>query len=103
MIGKFKIQPLRDWVLIKEDVAQEKPEAGIVISDTINSNQKSQKGIILATGKGKKDKPLIVKVGDLVLFERESGTEVSMEGVKMFIIKESNIFGIIRPANLEVI
>ncbi len=103
MIGKFKIQPLRDWVLIKVDVAQEKSKAGIVISDTINSNQKSQKGIVLAIGKGKKDEPMIVKVGDLVLFGKESGTEVSMGGITMFIIKESNIFGIIQPVNLEVI
>ncbi|WP_299606239.1 hypothetical protein [uncultured Aquimarina sp.] len=43
MIDKFKIQPLRDWVLIKVDVAQEQSKTGIVISDTINNNQKSQK------------------------------------------------------------
>ncbi|GAA4273163.1 co-chaperone GroES [Aquimarina gracilis] len=103
MIGKFKIQLLMDWVLIKVDVAEEKSEEGIVISDTINSNQKSQKGIILAIGKGKKDEPMIVKVGDLVLFGKDSGTEVSMEGITFFFIKESNIFGIIRPVNLEVI
>ncbi|TPN88081.1 co-chaperone GroES [Aquimarina algicola] len=102
-MDKFKIQPLRDWVLIKVDVAEEKSEEGIVISDTINGNQKFQKGIILAIGNGKKDKPMIVKVGNLVLFGKDSATEVSMEGIAMFIIKESNIFGIIRSVNLEVI
>lgn len=103
MIGKFKIQPLLDWVLIKVEMLERKAEEGIIISDTINSNQKSQKGRVLAVGKGKKDEPMVVKVGDFVLFGKDSGTEVSLEGITMYIIKESNIFGIIRSVNLEVI
>ncbi|WP_366141456.1 hypothetical protein [uncultured Aquimarina sp.] len=45
----------------------------------------------------------MVNVGDLVLFGEDSVTEVCIEGIIMYIIKESNIFGIIRPVSLEVI
>ncbi len=98
---KFKIQPLTDWVLIKVDIAEEESEGGIIIPDTVK--EKPQKGIILAVGKGRKDEPMTVRIGDLVLYGKDMGTEITMDGIDGLIIKESNIFGIIQPVSLELI
>ncbi|GAA0710966.1 co-chaperone GroES [Aquimarina litoralis] len=98
---KFKIQPLSDRVLVKADIAEEKSKGGIIIPDT--AKEKSQKGIVLAVGKGKKDEPMTVKIGDAVLYDKYSGTEITVEGIDALIMKESDIFGIIRPVRLELI
>ncbi|WP_368668123.1 co-chaperone GroES [Aquimarina sp. RZ0] len=60
-----------------------------------SAKEKPQKKIILAVGKGKKDEPMTVKVGDTVLYGKHSGTEITFEGIDAIIIKESNIFCII--------
>ncbi|GAA4275750.1 co-chaperone GroES [Aquimarina mytili] len=99
---KFKIQPLADGVLVKADIAEEKSKGGIIIPDS--AKEKPQKGIILAVGKGKKDEPMTVKVGDTVLYGKYSGTEITIEGIDALIMKESDIFGIIQPTTtLELI
>ncbi len=98
---KYKIQPLSDWVFIKVAIAEEKSREGIIIPDT--AKEKPQKGIILAIGKGKKDDPMTVKVGDTVLYGKYSGTEITIEGIHALIMKESDIFGIIQPTTLELI
>ncbi len=96
---KSKIQPLADRVLVKVDIAEEKSKGGIIIPDT--AKEKPQKGVVLAVGKGKKDEPMTVKVGDAVLYEKYSGTEITIEGIDALIMKESDIFGIIRAVSLE--
>lgn len=98
---KFKIQPLADRVLVKANIAEEKSKGGIIIPDT--AKEKPQKGVVLAVGNGKKDEPMTVKVGDAVLYGKYSGTEITIEGIDALIMKESDIFGIIRPVSLELI
>ncbi|MBP2834237.1 co-chaperone GroES [Aquimarina sp. U1-2] len=98
---KFKIQPLADRVLVKADIAEEKSKGGIIIPDT--AKETPQKGIVLAVGKGKKDEPMTVKIGDAVLYGKYSGTEITVEGIDVLIMKESDIFGIIRAISLELI
>ncbi|WP_298547639.1 co-chaperone GroES [uncultured Aquimarina sp.] len=99
---KFKIQPLADRVLVKADIAEEKSKGGIIIPDT--AKEKPQKGIVLAVGKGKKDEPMTVKIGDAVLYGKYSGTEITVEGIDALIMKESDIFGIVQStATLELI
>jgi chaperonin GroES len=91
---KLKIQPLGNRVLVKADTAEEKSKGGIFIPDT--AKEKPMKGTVLAVGKGKKDEPMTVKVGDLVLYGKYSGTEITVEGTEALIMKESDIFGIIK-------
>ncbi|KZS42983.1 molecular chaperone GroES [Aquimarina aggregata] len=98
---KFKIQPLADGVLVKADIAKEKSRGGIIIPDA--AKEKPQKGIILAVGKGKKDEPMTVKVGDTVLYGKYSGNQVTIQGIDALIMKESDIFGIIQPNTLKLI
>jgi chaperonin GroES len=91
---KVKLQPLADRVLVQADIAEEKTKGGIFIPDT--AKESPQRGTVLAVGKGKKDEPMIVKVGDAVLYGKYSGTEINHEGVEALFMKQSDIFGIIQ-------
>ena len=63
---KLNIKPLADRVLVEPIEAETKTASGIIIPD--NAKEKPQKGKIMAVGKGTKDNPMTVKVGDLVLY-----------------------------------
>lgn len=90
MSTKFK--PLADRVLIESAPAELKTASGIFIPDT--AKEKPLKGTVIAAGKGKKDEPMTVKVGDTVLYGQYSGTEIKMDGNTYLIMKESDIYGI---------
>lgn len=94
---KFKILPLTNRVLVQVDNAQDKSKEGIYIPDTAKGSP--QRGTILAVGNGKKNRPMTVKVGDIVLYGKYSGSRITVEGVEALIMKESDIFGIIQLAN----
>jgi chaperonin GroES len=85
--------PMKDRVLVEPAQAEEKTAGGIIIPDT--AKEKPQKGKVLAVGKGKKDEPMTVKVGDTVLYGKYSGTEVVIEGKTYLIMKEDDIYMII--------
>lgn len=87
------IQPLADRVLIEASVSEEKTASGIIIPDT--AKEKPQNGTVVAVGKGKKDEPMTVKVGDKVLYGKYSGTDVEFNGKKYLIMKESDILAIL--------
>lgn len=89
----LKIKPLADRVIVEPAAAEEKTAGGIIIPDT--AKEKPQKGIVMAVGNGKKDEPLTVKKGDVVLYGKYSGTEVSIEGKDYLIMKESDIYAIV--------
>lgn len=92
-MGKLKIQPLADRVIVEAAPAEEKTASGIIIPDT--AKEKPQKGKVVAAGKGKKNEPLTVKVGDEVLYGKYSGTELNYEGKDYLIMREADIFAII--------
>ena len=92
-MGKVKLQPLEDRVLVKPADAEEKTTSGIIIPDT--AKEKPQKGTVVAVGKGKKDEPMTVKDGDTVLYGKYSGTEITMDGEEYLIMRESDILAII--------
>ena len=93
----MKFRPLHDRVLIKVLDSEEKTSGGIIIPDT--AKEKPQEGEIVAVGPGAmndtgKLAPMDVKVGDIVLFGKWSGTEVKIDGKEYSIMKESDIMGI---------
>ncbi|MCF8235262.1 MAG: co-chaperone GroES [Bacteroidales bacterium] len=92
-MGKLNIKPLADRVLIEPSQAEEKTSGGIIIPDT--AKEKPQKGTVVAVGPGKKDEPLTVKEGDVVLYGKYAGTEITIEGNDYLIMKESDIVAII--------
>ena len=89
----MKIQPLADRVLVRPAEAEQKTASGIIIPDT--AKEKPQRGEVLAVGKGAKDHEMTVKVGDQVLYGKYSGTEIEIDGEKLMIMKESDIYAII--------
>lgn len=91
--SKVNIQPLADRVIVESAPAEEKTAGGIIIPDT--AKEKPQRGKVLAVGSGKKDEPMTVKVGDMVLYGKYAGTEVQVDGKDYLIMRESDIFAII--------
>ena len=93
----MKFRPLHDRVLIKVLDSEEKTKGGIIIPDT--AKEKPQEGEVVAVGPGAKNEdgkvaPMDVKIGDIVLFGKWSGTEVKIDGKEYSIMKESDIMGI---------
>ena len=91
---KIKLTPLADKVIVQQAEAETKTASGIIIPDT--AQEKPQKGNIVAVGKGTKEHPITVKVGDLVLYGKYAGTEFKFEGEDFLIMKESDILAIIK-------
>ena len=92
-MAKINFKPLADRVLVEPTAAEEKTASGIIIPDT--AKEKPQKGKIISVGNGTKDEKLTVKVGDIVLYGKFSGTEINIDGTDYLIMKESDIFGIV--------
>ena len=92
-MANVNIQPLADRVLVEPAQAEEKTASGLIIPDT--AKEKPQRGQIIAVGKGKKDEPMTVKVGDTVLYGKYSGTEITVETKEYLIMRESDIFAIL--------
>ena len=87
------IKTLADRVLIEPQEAQTKTASGIFIPDT--AKEKPQQGKVVAAGPGKKDEPMEVKPGDVVLYGKYAGTEVTVEDKKYLIVKQSDILAIL--------
>ena len=92
-MGKLKIKPLADRVLIEPAEAETTTVSGIIIPDT--AQEKPQKGIVVAVGNGTKDHEMSVKIGDQVLYGKYSGTELKFEGTDFLMMRESDLLAII--------
>jgi len=86
-MSNIKVKPLADRVLIEPMEAEEKTTSGIYIPDT--AKEKPQKGTIIAVGAGTKDVNMEVKVGDVVLYGKYAGTEITIDGKDYLIMKQS--------------
>ncbi len=94
----MKFRPLHDRVLVKRVEQDQKTAGGIIIPDT--AQEKPMEGEIIAVGSGtRRDDgalvPLDVEAGDKVLFGKWSGTEVTVDGDELLIMKESDLLGVI--------
>ena len=92
------VKPLADRVLVEALEAAEKTSGGLYIPD--NAKEKPQKGRIIAAGPGKASDTgsivkMEVKVGDIILYGKYSGTEVTVDGKEYLIMRESDILAII--------
>ncbi len=92
-MGKVKIKPLADRVLVQPSDADQTTSGGIIIPDT--AKEKPQKGTVVAVGPGKPDEPMTVKAGDTVLYGKYAGTELNVEGGDYLIMRESDVFAIL--------
>ncbi len=95
----MNLTPLHDRIIVKAAKAEEITKGGIIIPDT--AKEKPMQGEIVAVGNGKiteegKVMPLQVKPGDKVLYGKYAGTEVSVDGEDYLIMRESDIFAIVK-------
>ena len=87
------IKPLGARVVIKKMEAEEKTEAGLLLSGS--AKEKPQQAEVLAVGPGTKDEPMELKVGDIVVFARYGGSELKYKGTEYTIINQKDILATI--------
>jgi chaperonin GroES len=95
----MNLKPLADRVIVRPLEAEEKTAGGLYIPDT--AKEKPQQGEVVAVGPGKAgdDGKIIameVKAGDKVLYGKYSGTEVTVQGEDYLIMRENDIFAIVK-------
>ena len=92
-------KPLGDRIVVRPLDAQEKTKSGLVLPDTAKEKPQEAKVIAVGTGRLLDDgtvKPLEVKNGDRVLYGKYSGTEVSVEGDEVLILREEDVLAVIQ-------
>ena len=93
-----KFRPLHDRVVVRRLKGEEKTAGGIIIPET--AKEKPMEGEVISVGAGARNEQgqivaLDVKAGDRVLFGKWSGTEVTIDGEELLIMKESDIMGVV--------
>lgn len=90
---KQKIQPLEDRVVVRPSEANEEMRGGLYIPDT--AKEKPTQGEVIAVGPGRFEKgervPVDIKVGDKVLYGKYSGTQITLDGEEVMILKASDV------------
>ncbi|RMI15582.1 MAG: co-chaperone GroES [Calditrichaeota bacterium] len=94
----MKVKPLADRVLVKPLEEEEKTPSGIILPDT--AKEKPMRGRVVAVGPGRLDEngkrvPLEVKMEDVVLYGKYSGTEIKIDGEEFLILRESDILAVV--------
>ena len=82
------IKPLEDRVVVEPTTQSEKTESGIILPDT--AQEKTQEGKVLAVGDCQ-----TIKKGDLVLYPKYSGTEITHEGQNVLIMSEKEVLAVV--------
>ena len=90
-------KPLHDRVLVRRVESEEKTSGGLIIPDS--AKEKPSEGEVVSCGEGaRKDSgelvPMAVAAGDRILFGKWSGTEITIDGEELLIMKESDILGV---------
>jgi chaperonin GroES len=93
-----KIKPLYDRVLVRRIEPKERVKGGIIIPDS--AKEKPQEGEVVAAGGGRrledgKVLPLDVKAGEKVLFGKYGGSEITVDGEELLILREDEILGVL--------
>lgn len=93
----MKLVPLGDRVVLKQLVAEETTKSGIVLPG--QNKEKPQQAEVIAVGPGGvvegKEIKMEVKAGNLVIYSKYAGTEVTIEEDEFIIVKQSDILAVI--------
>jgi chaperonin GroES len=97
-VPKVNFKPLGGRALVKIVEREEKTPSGIVLPDT--AKEKPQTAEVVSVGEGKVDKdgqrvPLEVSQGDVIVFAKYSGTEISLDGEDYMILDADDILGVV--------
>ena len=91
----MKLKPLGDRLIVQATEEEETTASGIVLPDT--AKEKPQKGKVVAVGEGKWDEdgekriPIDLAKGDEVLYSKYGGTEITVEGEDLLVLRESDV------------
>lgn len=88
-MAELKGKILAGKILVKPSEADEKTASGIIIPET--AKEKPQKGKAVMVGADKKDEPMEVKVGDIVLYGKYAGQEISINNEDYLLISQSDV------------
>jgi len=89
----MKVRPLADRIMVKLEKNEEKTAGGIIIPDT--AQEKTQTGIVTATGPGTEKDAITVKSGDKVMYDKYSGTQIKINGEEHLILKMADIIAVV--------
>ncbi len=89
----MKLKPLADRVLLKQEKAESKTASGIILPEA--AQEKTQTAKVEAVGPGTDKEKITVKVGDRVMYDKYSGTQVKIDGEEFLIVKNSDIIAVI--------
>lgn len=94
----MQVRPLYDRILVKRVEEETRSKGGLFLPET--AKEKPSEGLVLAVGQGRVAengdvKPLVVRVGDRVVFGRYAGTEIKVDGEDRLVLREDEIFGIV--------
>lgn len=96
--ASVKLKPLGNRVLVRRLAAEEKLKGGIILPDT--AKKKQEQAEVVAIGTGKKDKngaliPMPVQMGDIILMEKYSGQDVTLNDEEFVILRADDIIAIV--------
>jgi len=94
----MNVKPLADRVIVRAAEAEEMTKGGIILPDT--AKEKPQQGEVVAVGPGKVSDSgnlvdMTLKAGDKVLYGKYSGTDISVDGEDVLIMRESDILAVL--------
>lgn len=95
---KTKLQPLGNRILVRRLAAEEKLKGGIILPDTAKKKQEQAEVVAIGTGKTDKNGNAIaipVKAGDIILMEKYSGQEVTLNDEEFVIVRADDIIAIV--------
>ena len=88
-MAQIKGRILAGKVLVKPHEAEEKTASGIIIPDS--AKEKPRQGTVILVGGPKKDEEMEVKKGDVVLYGKYSGQELTINGEDYLLVSQSDI------------
>lgn len=94
----MRIRPLQDRIVVSRIAEEEKTKGGIIIPDT--AKEKPVEGKVLAVGNGRvledgSIRKLDIKAGDRVLFNKYGGTDITLNGEQLLILREDDVLGVL--------
>src|SRR5690554_5228770 len=99
MEALMSLKPLEDRIVVKPSDAEETTASGLVIPDT--AKEKPQQGEVIAVGEGRWDEdgekriPVDIKVGDIVVYSKYGGTEITSDGQDVLILNARDVLAIV--------
>jgi chaperonin GroES len=88
----MNLKPLADRVLLKPEQGESRTPGGIIIPEA--AREKTQQGTVIEVGLGTEKVPILVKVGQKVMYDKYAGTQIKIDGIEHLIVKMADIIAV---------